>query len=151
MPPETISRPAEILLVEDNPADVELTREALDCACFVNHLHVTGNGVEALAFLRREGNFRHVCRPDLILLDWHLPKKNGREVLQEIKADTLLKIIPVIVLTSSASPEDIRCSYEFHANCFITKPLNFADFTHIAQILKSFWFQAVILPPQEEI
>jgi two-component system response regulator len=151
MPPETSSRPAEILLVEDNPADVELTREAMACARFANNLHVTANGVEALAFLRREGCYRHACRPDLILLDWHLPRKGGREVLQEIKADMLLKIIPVIVLTTSAAPEDIRSSYEAHANCFITKPLNFSDFTEIAHTLQSFWFQAVALPPREEI
>ena len=140
--------PVEILLVEDNPADVRLTREALSSDRLWNHLSVAKDGVEAMAYLRREGTFAEAARPDLILLDLNLPKKDGREVLAEIKADADLKLIPVVVLTLSAVEEDILKSYGLHANCYIQKPVDLRQFVKVMKSIESFWLAIVKLPPQ---
>ncbi len=141
-------RPVEILLVEDDPADVLLTQEALLGSKIRNNLHVVDDGVEALAFLRREGTYRDVPRPDLILLDLNMPRKDGREVLADIKEDPGLKAIPVAVLTTSSQDEDILKSYELHANCYITKPVGLEQFATVVQSLDDFWFTIVKLPPK---
>ncbi|MDO8663177.1 MAG: response regulator [Candidatus Omnitrophota bacterium] len=138
----------EILLVEDNPADVRLTTEALKEEKFCNNLHVVNDGVEAMAFLRKEGKFAKAVRPDLILLDLNLPKKDGREVLKEIKEDNELKNIPVVILTVSKSEEDILKSYNLHANCYISKPVDLAQFMKIARSIQEFWLTIVKLPPK---
>ena len=140
--------PVEILLVEDNPADVRLTREALSSDRLWNHLSVAKDGVEAMAYLRREGTFAEAARPDLILLDLNLPKKDGREVLAEIKADADLKLIPVVVLTLSAVEEDILKSYGLHANCYIQKPVDLRQFMKVMKSIENFWLAIVKLPPQ---
>lgn len=142
-------RPAEILLVEDNPGDVELTREAMEDAKLTNTLHVVQDGVEAMKFLRRQGAYADSPRPDMILLDLNLPRKDGREVLAEIKSDDSLRIIPVIVLTTSRAEEDILKSYQLNANSYISKPVDFAGFARVVRSLQSFWFSVVILPPRE--
>jgi CheY-like chemotaxis protein len=139
-------RNIEILLVEDNPADVRLTREVLDNGDGSTHLNVVSDGEEAMAFLRREGDFAHCPRPNLVLLDLNLPKKDGREVLAELKTDTALCRIPVVVLTTSAAESDISRSYELHANCFITKPLDLDDFFTVVQSIKDFWVASARLP-----
>ena len=144
----TLGRPAEILLVEDNPGDVELTREGLESAKVNNNLSVVMDGMEAMAFLRREGRYADAPRPDLILLDLNLPKKDGREVLNEIKADENLHTIPVVVLTTSAADEDIMKSYKHHANGYITKPVGFEGFAQVVHAIDCFWFSVVVLPPQ---
>ena len=149
MTSKTPGRPAEILLVEDNPGDVELTREALDGAKLSNTLHVVADGMAALAFLRRQGPYADAPRPDLILLDLNLPKKDGREVLAEIKEDESLKIIPVIVLTTSKADEDILRSYKLNANCYISKPVSFNGFANVVHSIQDFWFSVVVLPPRE--
>jgi two-component system, chemotaxis family, response regulator Rcp1 len=141
-------RPIEILLVEDNPGDVRLTREALKDAKMSNLLHVVEDGAMALDFLHRRGHYQDAPRPDLILLDLNLPRKNGREVLQEIKADPRLKIIPVVILTSSQAEEDILGAYSLHANCYITKPVDFAQLTKIVRTIEDFWLSIVTLPPK---
>lgn len=141
-----IGRPIEILLIEDNPGDVDLAREGFAEGKFRNHLHVVENGEEAIAFLRRQGKYADAVRPDLILLDLNLPRKDGREVLAEIKADESLNYIPVVVLTSSKSEEDIIRSYKLHANCYITKPLNFSRFLEVVKAIEGFWFTIVALP-----
>ena len=141
-------RPVEILLVEDDPADVLLTQEALLGSKIRNNLHVVDDGVEALAFLRQEGTYRDVPRPDLILLDLNMPRKDGREVLADIKEDPDLKTIPVAVLTTSSQDEDILKSYELHANCYITKPVGLEQFATVVQSLDDFWFTIVKLPPK---
>jgi len=148
MPEAVMGRPIEILLVEDSPSDALLTREALNTCKLLNKLHVVDNGVDAIAFLRREGPFASVPRPDLILLDLNLPKMDGREVLREIKADGDLKIIPVVVLTSSDAEEDILKSYNLSANCYITKPVEFDKFVKVVRSIREFWFAVVTLPPQ---
>ncbi len=140
-------RTAEILLVEDNPGDVRLAREALKDSKIANRLHVVEDGVEAIAFLRREGPHAAAVRPDLILLDLNLPRKDGREVLAEIKADPDLRRIPVVVLTISRSDEDILKTYDLHANCYVSKPVDFEQFTKIVRSIGSFWFTIVTLPP----
>ena len=137
---------AEILLVEDNPGDVRLTREALKEGKILNHVSVVGDGVEALAFLRREDKYANAVRPDLILLDLNLPKKDGREVLAEIKADAGLKKIPVVILTTSAAEQDILKTYDLHANCYITKPVDLEQFIKIVQLIQDFWFTIARLP-----
>ncbi len=147
MAPSNLGRPAIILLVEDNLGDVELTMEALADAKVSNQLHVVPDGMEALAFLRRQGKYGTAPRPDLILLDLNLPKKDGREVLAEIKEDERLRIIPVVVLTTSHADEDIVKSYERHVNSYIAKPVDFAGFTTIVKSIQSFWFSVVVLPP----
>jgi two-component system, chemotaxis family, response regulator Rcp1 len=138
--------PAEILLIEDNPADVRLTREALREAKVANKLTVVGDGVDALAYLRREGQHAGVAPPDLILLDLNLPKKDGRQVLAEIKADEDLKRIPVVVLTTSKADEDVFQTYGLHANCYICKPVDFEQFIKIVNSIEEFWFTMVKLP-----
>ena len=140
--------PIEILLVEDNPGDVRLTKEALKEGRFANLINVAVDGFEAMAFLRREGKYANASRPDLILLDLNLPKKNGREVLAEIKADSDLKRIPVVVLTSSQAEKDIVATYNLHANCYITKPVDFEQFICVVRSIEDFWFAVVKLPPR---
>jgi chemotaxis family two-component system response regulator Rcp1 len=142
--------PIEILLVEDNPGDVRLTIEALKEGKVANEINVAADGVEALAFLRREGKYENAPKPDLILLDLNLPKKNGREVLAEIKKDAHLKCIPVVVLTSSQAEKDIVTTYNLHANCYITKPVDFDQFIKVVKSIENFWFKVVKLPPNEE-
>ena len=141
-------QPIEILLVEDNPADVRLTTEALKEEKIYNNLYVASDGVEAIAFLRREGKYAKAVRPDLILLDLNLPKKDGREVLEEIKSDDDLKTIPVVVLTVSKSEEDILKSYNLHANCYITKPVDLNQFMKVIRSVQEFWLTKVKLPPK---
>jgi len=142
-----IGRPVEILLVEDNPGDVRLTEEALKEGKLMNRLSVVGDGVEALAFLRRKGKYANASRPDLILLDLNLPKKDGREVLAEIKADDDLKRIPVVILTISKAEEDILKTYNLHCNCYITKPVDLSQFLTVVKAVEDFWLTIVKLPP----
>lgn len=139
--------PIEILLVEDNPGDVRLTQEAFKDARVLNHIVVAGDGEEALARLRRQGVHEGARLPDLILLDLNLPKKSGREVLSEIKHDPALSRIPVVVLTSSRAEEDVARSYDLHANCYITKPVDFDRFIEVVRALEQFWLVVVTLPP----
>ncbi|MGJ3249855.1 MAG: response regulator [Elainellaceae cyanobacterium] len=139
-------KPIEILLVEDSPSDADLTIETLNDAKVLNNLHVVEDGVEALAYLRRVGHYIDAPRPDLVLLDLNLPKKNGREVLSEIKSDPELRLIPVVVLTTSESDEDILRSYQLHANCYVTKPVGLEEFIHLIRLIESFWLVAVKLP-----
>ncbi len=139
-------RLAEILMVEDNPGDVRLTREAFAYAGISGRLNVVHDGVEALAYLRRETPFLEAARPDLILLDLNLPRKDGREVLAEIKADPLLKRIPVVVLTSSQAEEDVLRAYSLCANCYIPKPVLFDQFLRTIQSIHHFWLTTVTLP-----
>ena len=136
----------EVLLVEDNPGEVRLTAEALKEAKLLNRLSVVGDGVEALAFLRQEGQYASAPRPDLILLDLNMPRKDGREVLAEIKADDNLKRIPVVILTVSQAEEDILKSYDLHANCYITKPVGFEQFMQVVKTIEQFWLSIVKLP-----
>lgn len=143
------AKPAEVLLVEDNPGDVELTREALAESKVAVNLSVVGDGVEALAFLRREGEHGDAPRPDLIILDLNLPKMDGRQVLEEMKADRALSTIPVVVLTTSEAEEDVLQSYELHANAYVTKPLDFMRFSEIVQRIDEFWFTIVRLPREQ--
>jgi CheY-like chemotaxis protein len=138
----------EILLVEDSPSDADLTIEALGDAKILNNLSVVEDGAEAMAFLRREGKYQDAPRPDLILLDLNLPKKDGREVLAEVKSDPDLSTIPVVVLTTSSADEDILRSYQLHANCYVTKPVGFEEFMQIVQSIQMFWLAAVKLPPR---
>jgi CheY-like chemotaxis protein len=141
-------KPIEILLVEDNPGDARLTREALAQSKVRNNLHHAKDGEEAMAFLRREGPFGSAPTPDLVLLDLNLPRRDGREVLEDIKKDPLLKQIPVVILTSSQAEEDILRSYRLHANCFITKPVDLEQLTKVVQGIEQFWFTLVRLPPE---
>lgn len=145
----TRGRPVKILLVEDNPGDIRLTREALKEGKVLNDLYVAQDGIEAMAFLRREGAYADLPRPDVVLLDLNLPKKDGHEVLAEIKSDPDLKSIPVVVLTTSSSDEDILKTYELHANCYITKPVDLEQFITVVQSVEDFWFTIVRLPPVE--
>lgn len=138
----------EILLIEDSPTDILITQEAFEQARMLNRLHVVEDGVAALAFLRRQGQYAGVPRPDLILLDLNLPKKNGQEVLVELKADESLKVIPVVILTTSEAEEDILKSYGLHANCYITKPVGFDNFIEVVRSIRHFWFGVVTLPPK---
>jgi two-component system, chemotaxis family, response regulator Rcp1 len=143
-----LSRTFEILLVEDNPGDVRLSRETLKDFKVLNHLSVVGDGVEAMAYLRREGKYVHASRPDLILLDLNLPRKDGREVLTEIKVDEHLKRIPVVILTTSSAEQDILNTYEHHANCYIKKPVDLDQFSAVVKSIEEFWFTTVQLPPE---
>jgi CheY-like chemotaxis protein len=140
-------RTIEILLVEDSPGDVRLTAEALREAAVANRLHHAEDGVEALRFLRREGGFAAAPRPDLILLDLNLPRKDGREVLAEVKVDESLRSIPVVILTTSHADEDIFRSYGLHANCYVVKPLDLDNFLAAVNSIESFWFSVATLPP----
>ena len=142
------SKPIDILLVEDSPTDALLTKRALADARLINRLHIVEDGVEAIAFLRRQPPYADAPRPQLILLDLNLPRKDGREVLAEIKADEDLRVIPVVVLTTSKSEEDVLRSYKLHANCYITKPVDFSSFAEAVVSLENFWFAVVTLPPR---
>jgi CheY-like chemotaxis protein len=137
----------EILLVEDSLGDIRLTTEALREGKMRNNLHVVRDGQEALEFLRQQGPHRRAPRPDLILLDLNLPKKDGREVLAEIKEDETLRFIPVVILTTSSAEEDLLKSYGLHANCYITKPVGMEQFVTVVKAIESFWFTIVKLPP----
>jgi len=141
-------RPIEILLVEDNPGDVRLTREALRDAKVHNNLHVVGDGIEAMEFLRRDRQYSDRPRPDVILLDLNLPRKDGREVLAEVKNDENLRRIPIVVLTTSQAEEDILKVYDLRANCYVTKPVDLDQFIKVVKSIDSFWFTIVALPPE---
>ena len=147
MTTDQFARPVNLLLVEDNPGDVRLTQEGLKEGKILNNLSVVGDGVEALAFLRQQGQYADAFRPDMILLDLNLPRKDGREVLEEIKSDPDLKRIPVVVLTTSRAEEDILRSYNLHANCYITKPVDLEQFIKVVQAIEAFWVTIVTLPP----
>ena len=140
-------RPIDILLVEDNPADVRLTREALREAKVLNSLHIVEDGMKALDFLRKRSPYASCPSPDLILLDLNLPKKDGREVLAEIKQDESWRRIPVVVLTTSRAEEDIVRSYDLHANAYVTKPVNLDQFLEAIRVIEKFWLAIVTLPP----
>jgi CheY-like chemotaxis protein len=144
---EKVGKPIEILLVEDNAADVRLTREAFDDAKVLNNLNVVGDGVEAMEYLRREGKYADAIRPDLVLLDLNMPRKDGREVLAEVKGDPDLMRIPVVILTVSKAEEDVLKSYNLHANCYISKPVNLAQFLKVVESIENFWLTIVELPP----
>ena len=143
----TNAQPLEVLLVEDSPGDVRLTKEALKDAKVHINLRVVRDGIDAMAFLMREGEYATAPRPDLILLDLNLPRKDGREVLREIKENQELKSIPVVILTTSASEADILRSYLLHANCYITKPVNLDGFLTVVKSIDNFWLSVVKLPP----
>lgn len=143
-----VSKLVEILLVEDNPGDVRLTQEAFKEGKVRNNLHVVGDGIEAMSFLRREDKYADAPHPDLILLDLNLPKKDGREVLAEIKADGNLRRIPVVILTTSRDEEDVLKAYNLYANCYITKPVDLEKFINIAKSIGEFWLTIVKLPKE---
>ena len=140
------ARLVEILLVEDNPADIRLTQVAIKNSKIANNLNVVNDGMEAIRFLRKEGNFKDKPKPDLILLDLNLPKKNGFEVLSDIKNDPNLKRIPVVILSISDAEEDLLKTYNLHANCYIKKPVDIIEFEKIVKSIGNFWFSIVILP-----
>jgi CheY-like chemotaxis protein len=140
------AKPIEVLLVEDNPGDVRLTREALKAGKVWSSLHVVADGVEALAFVRQQGVYTNAPRPDIILLDLNLPKIDGREVLSNLKADENLKRIPVVILTTSQAEEDILKAYNLNANCYITKPVDFDQFLKVVRVIEEFWLTIVKLP-----
>ncbi len=142
--------PADILLVEDNPSDVYLTEEALRSVGVTSRLHVASDGVEAMAFLRREGMHMEAPRPDIVLLDLNLPRKDGRRVLVEVKEDEALRRIPIIVLTTSNAPSDVVKCYDLHANCYIVKPVDFDQFETVIRAIEEFWFQYVTLPQADQ-
>lgn len=139
-------RPVEILLVEDNPGDIRLTIEALKEGKVSNNLRTVSDGIDALAYLRKQGKFVDAVRPDLVLLDLNLPKKNGREVLEEIKKDSDLKRLPVVVLTTSNAEQDVMKTYDLHANCYITKPVDLEQFLTVVRSIEDFWLTIVRLP-----
>jgi chemotaxis family two-component system response regulator Rcp1 len=143
---ETFVRPIDILLVEDNPGDIRLTQETLANGKMHNNVIVVNNGEEALAYLYRRGEYRNAVRPDLILLDLNLPKKGGQEVLEQAKEDPELKHIPIVILTSSKAEEDILKTYNLHANCYVTKPLDLEQFCTVVNTIESFWLSIVKLP-----
>ncbi|WP_259782961.1 response regulator [Aestuariispira ectoiniformans] len=136
----------DVLLVDDNPADVELVQETLKECKFACNLHTAGDGVDALDFLFCRNGYQTAVRPDLILLDLNMPRKDGREVLAELKSDPILKVVPVVIMTSSEAEEDVLRSYELHANAYVTKPVDLESFTKIVQALEDFWFTVVKLP-----
>jgi CheY-like chemotaxis protein len=140
-------RPIEILLVEDSPSDTELTVEALKDFKVRNHVSIVEDGVQAMQFLRRQDPYAGVPRPDLIMLDLNLPRKDGREVLADIKGDDHLKTIPIVVLTTSRAEQDILRAYQLNANCYINKPVDFNQFLEVVRCIESFWLYAVTLPP----
>ena len=148
MSDKAINRTVEILLVEDNPGDVRLTVEAMRDAKVVNRLSVVKDGVEALAFLHRQGRYSDAVHPDLILLDLNLPRKDGREVLAEIKGDPELRRIPVVVLTTSTAEQDILKTYDLHANCYINKPVDLDQFMRVVRLVDEFWFTVARLPSE---
>lgn len=147
---QTQAKPVDILLVEDNPGDVDLAREALEGSKINNELYVVGDGESALNFLYQSDGYADTPRPDLILLDLNLPKIDGRKVLADIKANEDLKRIPVVILTTSNAEEDVLKSYDLHANCYITKPIDMAQFVKVVRSIENFWFSIVLLPPNGE-
>jgi two-component system response regulator len=146
---KSLPRQIEILLVEDSPADVLLTKEAFAHNKLVNTIHVAEDGIQAMEFLYKRGEYASVRHPDLILLDLNLPRKNGREVLAEIKADPELRKIPIVVLTTSSAEEDILKAYNLNANCYVVKPVGFDNFMRAMQSIRHFWFSVVTLPPED--
>ena len=144
-----LGRPIEILLVEDSPSDTDLTIAALAQAKVCNRLSVVEDGVQAMEFLRRLGSYAQAPRPDVILLDLNLPRKDGREVLAEIKADENLKAIPVVVLTTSQAEKDVLQAYSLHANCYVTKPVGFQQFLEVVKAVEGFWLTVVKLPAEK--
>ena len=140
------NKPITILMAEDNATDVMITKEALVHAKLLNTLHVVSDGIEAMDFLYRRGKYAKAPRPDLILLDLNMPRKNGQEVLAEIKADDKLKFIPVVVLTTSKAEEDVLKAYGLHANCYVVKPVDFEVFAEVVRSIEQFWFSVVRLP-----
>ena len=148
MSDQECTKPIEVLLIEDNPGDIQLTKIALEDNKMNVNLSVAEDGVEALAFLRKEGNYVNAPHPDLVLLDLNLPRKDGREVLAEMKADPILRRIPVVILTTSQAEEDVLRAYNLCANCYITKPVDFDQFVKIVRSIESFWFTIVKLPPE---
>ncbi|MDD3518505.1 MAG: response regulator [Chromatiales bacterium] len=142
-------RPVEILLVEDNPGDIRLVQEVFKSGRIANHLHVVTDGEQAMTFLRQEGPYAGMARPDIILLDLNLPRRNGREVLSDIKNDPELCVIPVVVLTSSQTEQDILRAYQLHASCYLTKPVDLQGFFNVMDSLQDFWLTWVKLPPLE--
>ena len=145
---KSLPRYIEILLIEDSPADILLTREAFKNNKLVNEIHVAEDGIQALDFLYKRGKYASAPRPDLILLDLNLPRKNGREVLAEIKADNDLRSIPIVVLTTSNDDGDILKAYNLNANCYVVKPVGFDNFMKAIQSIRHFWFSVVTLPPE---
>ena len=145
---KSLPKHIEILLIEDSPADILLTREAFEESRILNTLHVAEDGVAAMDFLHKRGAYAAAPRPDLILLDLNLPRKNGREVLAEIKADPDLKKIPIVVLTTSNAEEDVLKAYDLNANCYVVKPVGFDNFMEAMQSIRHFWFSIVTLPPE---
>ncbi len=146
---QSARRPLEVLLIEDNPGDVRLTREAFRNAKRLANLTVVGDGVEALTFLHRQGRHERAPRPDLVLLDLNLPRKSGGEVLAEMKTDDRLRRIPVVILTTSRAAKDIAQSYDLHVNCYIAKPVDLDQFMSVVRAIESFWLALVELPPTE--
>ncbi|MBD3215172.1 MAG: response regulator [Candidatus Lokiarchaeota archaeon] len=146
MKKKIIGKPIEILLVEDNPGDIRLTKEALKQSKILNNLNIAMDGDEAMKYLLKEGNYSEKPTPDIILLDLNLPKKDGREVLAEIKERKELRHIPVVILTSSEADEDIIKTYELHANCYVTKPVDLNQFSKVVKAIGDFWFSIVKLP-----
>jgi len=144
-------RPIEILLVEDSPSDTELTLEALKDFKVRNHVSVVEDGVQAMQFLRRQGPYAQAPRPDLIMLDLNLPRKDGREVLADIKGDDHLKTIPIVVLTTSRADQDILSAYQLNVNCYINKPVDFSQFLEVVRSIESFWLYVVTLPPAPKV
>jgi chemotaxis family two-component system response regulator Rcp1 len=143
-------RPIDILLIEDNLGDIDLAREALGMGKLHNSLHVVQDGVAAMDFLRKKGKYADSPRPDLIILDLNLPKKDGRQVLAEVKEDDSLKSIPVVILTTSSAEEDVLKTYNMHANCYITKPIDIKQFLHVVRSIEEFWLSIVVLPNGEK-
>ncbi len=144
-----LGRPIEILLVEDSPSDTDLTVEALEQGKVLNHLSIVDDGVKAMEFLRRQGQYADAPRPDVILLDLNLPRKDGREVLAEIKSDERLRTIPIVVLTTSRAEQDVLRVYQLSGNCYITKPVDFRQFLEVVRAIENFWLTVVKLPPKE--
>jgi two-component system, chemotaxis family, response regulator Rcp1 len=144
------SRPVEILIVEDNQGDIRLTREALKESTLRNNLHVAEDGIEAMAFLHRQGPYQNAPTPDLILLDLNLPRKDGRQVLAEVKNDPVLQRIPVVILTTSSADQDIVDTYNLHANCYVVKPVGLNEFLRIVKAIEDFWLTIVRLPSHGE-
>lgn len=149
MKPSNAYNPIEILLVEDNPGDIRLTQEALKEGRIHNNLNVVRDGISALDYLQQKGAYTMAARPDLILLDLNLPKMDGREVLAKIKSDPRFKRIPVVILTTSKNEEDILKTYNLHANCYITKPVDLEQFFEVIRSIEGFWLTIVRLPPRE--
>jgi CheY-like chemotaxis protein len=142
--------PVEILLAEDNPNDIQLTRRAFEKGKIINNLHVVKNGEQAMAYLRNEGEYEESERPDIVLLDLEMPRKGGLEVLEDMEDDPELRKIPVVVLTSSEAEQDIVESYKHNANAYLTKPVGYQEFKDIVRQIETFWFDIVKLPPEEQ-